>query len=140
MKRIHFDNLGKNNFWIILILLSVIFIIAGVFKPFKIENEKVYDYISACGFLFQAIYFSRLFWHKNTVQWNDKGAVIKINSILGKNIIFSNVKKSELNENKLTITYKQGKKVTFELKEFVKADIQKLNEIITKNTIANTVY
>lgn len=84
MRRIHFEHLGKGNYWIILIILSLIFIVIGILEPFEFENEKIYKYISATGFLLQAIYFSKLFWYKNTVQWNNKGIVIRIKSFLGK--------------------------------------------------------
>ena len=140
MKKIHFDNLGKRNYWIILIFLSLNFIIIGIFEPFEFENQKVYKYISSCGFLLQALYFSKLFWFKNTVQWNKKGAVIRINSFMGKSLSFGQIKKTELNENKLIITKNGGEILTFDLNEIAESDTQKLNEIIVKNTIANTVY
>jgi len=139
MKRIHFDNLGKNKYWIIIILLSLVLILVEFFKPFEFENPKVYKYMNVIGFLLQAIYWSKLFWFKNTVQWNKKGAVIRINSFMGKSLSFDQIKKTELNENKLIITKNGGEIVTFDLTEIVESDIQKLNEIITKNTIANTV-
>ena len=139
MKKIHFDNLGKRNYWIILIFLSLIFIIIGIFEPFEFENQKVYKYISSCGFLLQALYFSKLFWFKSTVQWNKKGAVIRINSFMGKSLSFDQIKKTELNENKLIITKNGGEILTFDLNEIAESDTQKLNEIIVKNTIANIV-
>ena len=139
MKRIHFDNLGKNKYWIIIILLSLVLILVEFFKPFELENPKVYKYMNVIGFLLQAIYWSKLFWFKNTVQWNKKGAVIRINSFMGKSLSFDQIKKTELNEKKLIITKNGGEIVTFDLTEIVESDIQKLNEIITKNTIANTV-
>ena len=45
MKRIHFDYLGKGNYWIILIILSLILGI-GIAEPFEFENEKIYKYIN----------------------------------------------------------------------------------------------
>ena len=139
MKRIHFDNLGKNKYWIIIILLSLVLILVEFFKPFEFENPKVYKYMNVIGFLLQAIYWSKLFWFKNTVQWNKKGAVIRINSFMGKSLSFDQIKKTELNEKKLIISKNGGEIVTFDLTKIVESDIQKLNEIITKNTIANTL-
>jgi hypothetical protein len=53
---------------------------------------------------------------------------------------FDQIKKTELNEDKLIITKSGGEIITFDLNKIVESDTQKLNEIITKNAIANTVY
>ncbi|MBT3547952.1 MAG: hypothetical protein HN487_09730 [Flavobacterium sp.] len=140
MKKIHFHNLGKKNYWILLIIFSLVFILVGIFEPFEFENEKTYKYISSFGFFLQAIYFSKLFWHKNTVQWNKKGATIRINSFMGRSLSFDQIRKTELIEKKLIVTKNDGKTVTFDLNEILESDTKKLNQIIIKNTIANTVY
>ncbi len=139
MKRIHFDNFSENWFLITILILSVIFLLVGIFEFIPFENPKINKGISGIGFLLQALFFSRMFWYKNYVQWNKKGATIRINSILGKSIMFDNIKGTELNEKKLIITQKNGKKFMFDLNEIAESDTQKLNEIIVKNTIANTV-
>ena len=139
MKRIHFDHLGKGNYWIILIILSLIFIIIGIAEPIEFENEKIYKYVSSIGFFLQALYFSKLFWYKNTVQWNDKGIVIRIKSLLGKSLRFNEIKATELNGKTLTLTKTDGNTITLDLNEFSESDTQKLNEIMIKNTIANNV-
>ncbi|WP_299782840.1 hypothetical protein [uncultured Formosa sp.] len=138
MKRIHFDNM-RNKFWISIFILSVICFIIGIFEPIDFSKQDVNKYIMKIGFLLQAIYFSRLFWHKNYIQWNKKGANLRINSFWGKSLTFNQIKKTELNENKLIITKNSGEIVTFDLNEIVESDTQKLNEIIIKNTIANNV-
>ena len=140
MKKIHFYNLGKKNYWIILIFLSLIFILVGFFEPFEFENLKIYKYMSVTGYLLQTLYWSKLFWYKNTVQWNDKGIVIRIKSFLGKSLRFDEIKATELKEKTLTLIKTDGQKITLDLNEIAESDSQKLNEIIMKNTIANTVY
>ena len=139
MKKIHFDNLGKNKYWLIIILLSLGLIFIEEL-PIEFENPKMYEYLRASGFLLQAIYWSKLFWYKNTVQWNKKGAVIRINSFMGKSLSFDKIKQTELNQNKLIITKIDGEIVIFDLNEIAESDTKKLNEIIIKNTIANKVY
>jgi hypothetical protein len=57
-----------------------------------------------------------------------------------KTLSFDQIKKTELNEDKLIITKSGGEIITFDLNKIVESDTQKLNEIITKNAIANTVY
>ena len=138
MKRIHFDNM-KNRIWISMIILSLVFIITGGFKLIEFTNPKVNKIIYATGFFLQAIYFSRLFWHKNTVQWNDKGIVIRIKSFLGKSLRFDEIKATELNGRILTLTKYNGKTITIDLNDFAESDTQRLNEIMVKNTIANNV-
>ena len=93
--------------------------------------------MSVTGYLLQSLYFSKLFWHKNTVQWNDKGIVIRIKSFLGKSLRFDEIKATELNEKILTLIKTDGRKITVDLNEFSNSDTQKLNEIMIKNTIAN---
>lgn len=139
MKKIHFDNM-RNWIWIAILILSLIFILGGTFELFEFENPKLNKRISAVGFLLQVIYFSKMFWYKNYVQWNKKGAVVRINSFMGKTLKFDEIKTTEFNEKKLTITKFSGNKVTFDLNEIAESDTQKLNEIIVKNTIANNVY
>jgi hypothetical protein len=139
MKKIHFDNLNKSWFLITILISSIIFLLFGIFEFIPFENPKINEKIRAVGFLLQVIYFSRMFWFKNYIQWNKKGAVIKINSFIGKSLSFDEIKTTELNEKKLTITKVNGKIITFDLKEISESDTQKLNEIIVKNTIANTV-
>ncbi len=140
MKRIHFDNLGNKNYWILLIILSLIFIFIGLIEPFEFENQRIYKYISSCGFLLLALYFSKLFWYKNTVQWNNKGIVIRIKSFIGKSLRFDEIKATELNGKIMTLTKTDGRKVLINLNEIAESDTQKLNEIMIKNTIANNVY
>ncbi|MCA0154545.1 hypothetical protein [Winogradskyella vincentii] len=139
MKRIHFDNLSKNWFLITILILSIIFLLVGIFEFIPFENPKINKGISGIGFLLQALFFSRMFWYKNYVEWNKKGVTIRINSFLGKSIMFENIKKTELDDQKLVITQRNGKIFTFDLKEIAESDSKKLNEIIIKNTIANNV-
>lgn len=129
----------KSWIWIVILILSLIFILVGTFELFEFENPKLNKRISAIGFFLQVIYFSKMFWHKNYVQWNKKGAVIRINSWSSKSLSFDQIKKTELNEKKLVITKDNGNTVTFDLNEIAETDAQKLNEIIVKNTIANNV-
>ncbi|MFI2744606.1 hypothetical protein ACG2LH_17865 [Zhouia sp. PK063] len=138
MKRIYFDNL-KNWIWITILILSLLFILAGTFEFFQFDNPKVNKKISAIGFFLQAIYYSKVIWHKNYFQWNKKRAYIRINSWTGKSLSFDQIRTTELNNKKLIITKKNGNKVSFDVNEIMESDTQKLNEIIIKNTIANNV-
>lgn len=95
--------------------------------------------MSVVGFFLQAIYFSKMFWYENYVQWNKKGALIKINSFMGKSLIFNEIKTFELNDKKLKITKINDSTVIFDLNDITESDTQKLNEILIKNTIVNYI-
>lgn len=138
MKRIHFDNM-RNKFWITIFILSVICFIIGIFEPIEFSNKDLNKHFLKSGFLLQALYFSKIFWYKNYVQWNKKGANIRVNSFLGKSLSFDQVKTTELNAKKLTITKNNGNKIILDLNEISESDSQKLNEIIIRNTITNNV-
>ncbi len=137
MKRIRFDNIGGNWKMLILIVLSLIFILAGAFEVFEFENPNMNKYISGIGFFMQVIYWSKMFWYKNYVQWNKKGIVIRIKSVLGKSLRFDEIRTTELNEKTLTITKFSGKKIQIDLNQITEADSQRLNKILVENTIAN---
>lgn len=79
-----------------------------------------------------------MFWYKNYVQWNKKGAVIRVNSFVGKSLNFNQIQRTELNDEKLKITKTDGKTVMIDLNEIEESDTQKLKEIIIKNTFANS--
>lgn len=79
-----------------------------------------------------------MFWYKNYVQWNKKGAVIGVNSFVGKSLNFNQIQRTELNDEKLKITKTDGKTVMIDLNEIEESDTQKLKEIIIKNTFANS--
>ncbi|WP_437370992.1 hypothetical protein [Maribacter litoralis] len=137
-KKIQFDNMN-NWIWIVILIISLIFILIGSFELIEFENPKLNKSISAIGFFLQVIYFSKMFWYKNYVQWNKKGVIVRINSFMGKTLRFDEIIKTELIEKKLIITKENGTTVTFDLNKITKSDQQKLNEIIVKNTITNTV-
>jgi hypothetical protein len=106
--------------------------IFGFFEIIEFENPKINKRISAIGYFTQAIFFSRMFWFKNYVQWNKKGIVVRIKSFFGKSISFENVKNSKLENNILTIYENNGKSYNFDLTEIDEKDSKKLNEIINK--------
>ena len=140
MKKIYFDdisNLKKNWPKLSVLILSLIMILFGTFTDILSENWN--KWIKASGFLLFSIYFLSKVLRKNYVQWNKKGAVVRINSFMGKSLRFDEIKMTELIEKKLIITKDNGNTVTFDLNEIAESDTQKLNEIIVKNTIANNV-
>ncbi|PWJ43843.1 hypothetical protein [Sediminitomix flava] len=133
MKQIHFIPTGKKRwFWSPLILLSCIFIISGLFEPIIFGNPKLYKYFITIGDLILVGFYSRIFWHKNSVQWNKLGMHIRLNSIFGKSISFADVKTAEIRESELIIIEKDNRKRVFNIKDVQKDDVVKLHKIIEK--------
>jgi hypothetical protein len=132
MRRIKFDNLQSNWFFITLILLSLVCIIFGGFEIIEFENPKINRNISGIGYLSQTLFFSRMFWYKNYVQWNKKGLVLRINHFWGKSISFEDIETSRLENDVLTIYKKDGVSYNFDLKNVDENDSKKLNDIINQ--------
>ena len=107
-------------------------VIFGFFEIIEFENPKINQRICAIGYLSQAIFFSRMFWFKNYVQWNKKGMIIRIKSFFGKSISFNEVRKSKFENNILTIDINNGKYYNFDLTQINQKDAIKLSQIIDK--------
>ena len=136
MEKIHFEN-KINPKLKFLIILSIPFLLIGSLDLIHFNDPRINKYFSVIGFLLITTYFSRMFWFKNYVQWNYKGILIKIKSLIGKSISFDKIKENHLNNGILTITKTNGKEFRIDLEGISKNDAEKLNKIITQNTIAN---
>ena len=132
MKRIKFDNLQYNWFFISLILLSLFCIIFGLFEIIEFQNPKINKGISAIGYVSQAVFFSRMFWFKNYVQYNKKGIFIRIKTFFGKSISFDNVERTELENQALTIYKNDGTRYDFNLEEIEERYSRKLFKVINQ--------
>jgi hypothetical protein len=82
MKKIHFNHLRFKNWSTLIIALAFICVIAGFFELFPFHNEKNHSKVSALGYLLTAIYYSKMFWYRNYVEWNKLGMNIKLNKWL----------------------------------------------------------
>lgn len=142
MKKIHFGNLERKIGLLVIIgsVVGLSLIINGAFEIFQFENRTMSKYLNATGFILIAIFSTRMFWYKNYVQWSKNGILIRIKSVFGKNIKFKEIKSSELTDKKLIITETYGNKIEIDLSQIIDSDIEKLMNIINKNTIANNVY
>jgi len=128
MKHIHFN---KNNwFWVTLLVLSLVCILAGTFEFYEFENPGINRKIAAAGFLLQVIYFFRFFIYKNDVQVTKNIIMIRLNSWNGKRIYFDHIASTNLTESSLTITKTNGEHITFDTKGIHPDDLQKLNELL----------
>lgn len=136
MNRIHFENLDKKNPWSFLMALSLILVIAGLIYRFKGGNDSNDDLMISSGCFLQAVYFSRIFWYKNNVHWNNTGFTIRVNSFFGRTINYKSIRTTSLSGNALTLTKTNGQEVLIDLSSIEEADIEELNETIRQKQIA----
>jgi len=134
MERIKFDDLQSKKARII-IIFSAILTLIGIFKPFNLFSEEIYKWLFALGVFILFIFFSRMFWFKNYVQWNKKGIVIKLNSWFGfgKSIKFSEIKSINFEANTIEFTLFGGRnKRIVDISKIDLVDRQRLRQILQK--------
>lgn len=131
--KIYFDDLNPSWWYTGIMLIAVILILMGFLMKF--ENQQTNKVLSAIGFLIQTIYFSKQFWFKHYVQWNKKGAYVRVNSFVGKTIRFSLIKSVELEKDNLILIKNDGQKIVLNLKQISVSDTKKLHKIMVKNTL-----
>lgn len=135
MKKIHFDHIGGNRKWLLLSASSLIIIFVGLFELIDFSVDAVNQWLIITGIGIQIVFLSKLFWHRNVVQWNSKGVVIRIKSFLGKSFKFSDIESTYLTNKKLSITLKNGKQFQFDLNEFSDSDSMRLNNILLNRVL-----
>lgn len=128
MKRIHYNQ--NSWFWVTVLVLSLLCILAGTFEFYEFENPGINRKIAAAGFLLQVIYFFRYFIYKNDVQVTKNVIMIRLNSWNGKRIYFDHIASTDLTENTLIVTKTNGEQITFDAKGIHLEDLQKLNELL----------
>ncbi len=134
MKRIHFNSLKFKNWTSVLLIISLLFIVFGSFEIIEFGYKKTNRILIILGFLFQALFYSKMFWYKNYVEWNKIGMNIKLNKFIGKSIEFDFVKKVELENENLIITEKSGREILFNINNVEIKDVEKLVELIKLNS------
>jgi hypothetical protein len=77
-----------------------------------------------------------MFFYKNYVGWNKMGITIRIKSFFGETINFKDIKTKEFTNDVLNISKINGNEIKIDLSGIKKSDIDELNNILTKYTIA----
>ena len=134
MKRIKFDNLSKDWKLRLLIIFSIIFLFIGIFEIPIFNNSRFNELLIKIGFLFQVLFFGRMFVYKNYVQWNKKGIYIKVNRFLGINLNYEDIKSLDYQYDAIIVKKNNSKEVSIDLKGIDASDALKLFEILKKNS------
>jgi len=71
-------------------------------------------------------------------SWNKK-ITIRISSFIGKSFNFKDVKSTNIVDNILTVTKREGKQLVFDLSQIRTKDIEKLTDILVEHTVANNL-
>lgn len=135
MKRIKFDNLSKDWKLRLLIIFSIIFLFIGIFEIPIFNNSRFNELLIKIGFLFQVLFFGRMFVYKNYVQWNKKGIYIKVNRFLGTNLSFDDIAKIDYQNDTILIKKKNDKEILINLHNIHPSDTLNLFEIIRINSL-----
>lgn len=135
MKRIKFDNLSKNWKLKLLVICSIIFLFLGIFEISVFNDSSLNKSFIKIGFLFQVLFFGRMFVYKNYVQWNNKGIYIKVNQFFGTNLNFDDIKSINYQDNSILIKKYNNKEIVINLSNIESNDTFNLFEIIRINSI-----
>lgn len=132
MQSVYFYNVRKDFIGLFIVCASIVCILVGGFKISGIN----YNIVSAIGHLLLGLNFSRIFWYKNIIQYNNIGGVIRINSLLGKSFKFKNISGIGLEDNKLIISNYNNKKVIVNLSGVSKNDIENIISLFNTHIIS----
>ena len=135
MKRIKFDNLSENWKLKLLVICSIIFLFLGIFEISVFNDSSLNKSFIKIGFLFQVLFFGRMFVYKNYVQWNKKGIYIKVNRFLGTNLSFDDIAKIDYQNDTILIKKKNDKEILINLHNIHPSDTLNLFEIIRINSL-----
>lgn len=135
MKRIKFDNLSDNWKLKLLVICSIIFLFLGIFEISVFNDSSLNKSFIKIGFLFQVLFFGRMFVYKNYVQWNNKGIYIKVNQFFGTNLNFDDIKSINYQDNSILIKKYNNKEIVINLSNIESNDTFNLFEIIRINSI-----
>ncbi|WP_026708089.1 hypothetical protein [Flavobacterium frigidarium] len=133
MKRIKFDNVAKSWPLITLMLISILCLIFGTFEIIEFANPKLNKRLAGTGSLIQVLFYFRMFWFRNYVQWTKKGALIRIKSFWGETIQFDELSHATLEHKNLKIFNGDAVRYEFDLRDFEREDAEKLHTIINQN-------
>ena len=138
MRRIRFNKLNswKNK---VFIAQTLICIALGYLEiPGGSEQNDIL--LRVFGWIGIVFFFLIKILGKYYVEWNGSRMTIKINSFTGSSFKLKDVKYTDFENEILTVMKENGEKIEFDLSEIEKADINRLNEIITKNTVVGGSY
>ncbi len=131
MKHIHFNKLNRFQS-IILLLIGLTLISIGFYKNYLGQGNIWTASSTVVGYVFFGLHFSKMFWHKNYVEWNKTKIVYKIKTRFGKTLRFNQVGNVALKSNILFVTLNDGSITKIDLREVFPEDQKKLLEIFTQ--------
>lgn len=133
MKNIVFNNLQLKS-WNLIVLIIIFFAVTiSLFISFDIlilPNKLQSDVFSKLGIISLVIYYSKILWFKNYVEWNKLGMNLKLNNFFSTNVVFADIKKIVKTNESFIIVNKNGIEKIFITKHISQKDLVKLENII----------
>ncbi|MCI4641467.1 MAG: hypothetical protein MRY51_01250 [Flavobacteriaceae bacterium] len=128
-KKIKFANDHNKLHLIFILLIGLSFVLIALIQPFY-WNESMYNYLNIAGYFLLAIGNLSLFLNKNYAQFTNKSIHIRLDSLLGKNISFSEINSVVSENNSINIHLKNNHFICFKTGHITPNDIDKLMDII----------
>jgi uncharacterized membrane protein YobD (UPF0266 family) len=116
----------------------MIFLLFGIFDISVFNDSSLNKSFIKIGFLFQVLFFGRMFVYKNYVQWNSIGIYIKVNQFFGTNLNFNDIKSINYQDNSILIKKYNNKEIVINLSNIQSSDTLNLFEIIQINSNKTT--
>lgn len=91
-------------------LLALAFILPNLFEAWDFLGDKTVKYLTAFFSIAMLINGLRPFFHKHHVQWNKRGITIRVNSFLGTNFSFDNIRNIVYAEDTYTVYTHSGRR------------------------------
>jgi len=138
LKRIFFNNISSWKNGILILSALLCFMLSSLEllpEPYASWNKKIYG----IGSVFMIIFFLKMLVGRYYVGWNRIGITIRISSFIGKSFNFKDVKSTNIVDNILTVTKREGKQLVFDLSQIRTKDIEKLTDILVEHTVANNL-
>gem|GEM_PF-2504218 len=134
MKSIKFDELSfrrKSIIWLISMLAATLFIVLNLFEVFSFLDPRLLKGLMLASYLIVFSHSFRPFFYRNHVQWNKRSITIRVNSFLGTNFGFSDVKTIDYSEDVYTVyTYNGRSPKIINLKGIEQGSKERLLEVL----------
>ncbi|MFK8283544.1 hypothetical protein [Capnocytophaga canis] len=137
MKEIKFfDNHDVKSFRFWLIVFSGILMVMVFIDMCFWEASLVRPYIQVLAYSGITLYLLIPFLYKNTVEWNKRGMVLKLNTfVFSKTFSFGEIQSVQFTDDTLKIVRSDGEVYSFDLTNIAPQSVEQLKEIFRQRHV-----
>jgi hypothetical protein len=134
MKRIFFDDM-THSIWVWLSILSVVLVINGAFGFFILINPFIHNVFYIIGFLIPVLFFGKMLFYRNYVQWNKKGILIRLNARIGGiSMKYREIESVAESDDSIIVVKKDGRRHELNTTHINSSDIKRLKDILFRHS------